>query len=308
MQRPRLCRRSGSLEYPLMKKRKISLATQSVLIICALLLVANLLLGSLLLKRSQKTMKTLINERMLDISNTAAAMVDGDALKNLTAHEEDTPEYRAIYDALRLFQDNIELEYIYTVRDMGNGAFIFLIDPAEENASEFGELVTVTDALKKASLGTPSVDEKPYQDQWGRFYSAYSPVRDSAGRIVGLVCVDFRADWYDEQLSHSSRTVLLFSVVSLAIGASVALAITAGMRGRLRTLNEEFDALSDDVDALMSEIAADAGVAPGASSERKKKRSPDELDGFGDRIRSMRSAVQSCVNYMRAQAESSHQQ
>lgn len=284
-----------------MKKRKISFTVQSVLIICSLLLLVNVLLSTLLLRRSRTAMRSLINDRMLDIANTAAAMVDGDALKNLTANEEDTPEYRSIYDALRLFQDNIRLEYIYTVRDMGNGAFIFLIDPAEQNASEFGELVMVTDALKRASLGTPSVDEKPYEDQWGRFYSAYSPVRDSAGRIVGLVCVDFSADWYDGQLSHSTDTVLLFSAVSLVVGASVAFAITAGMRGRLRKLNEELGALTDDVDELMAEISADGGTVTEVARD-EKKRSSDELAELSTSIRSMRDTLRNYISHMHAQA------
>ncbi len=57
-----------------------------------------------------------------------------------------------------------------------------------------------TDALYQASLGKPSVDKVPYEDSWGRFYSAYSPVFDSNGKVAGIVAVDFSADWYDKQI------------------------------------------------------------------------------------------------------------
>ena len=77
-----------------MKKREVSLTTQAIIIISLLLLVANVIMGVLLMTQSKNAMKTLINRRMLDISNTAAATLDGDVLERLTAEDRDTEEYR----------------------------------------------------------------------------------------------------------------------------------------------------------------------------------------------------------------------
>ncbi|MBQ9458589.1 MAG: response regulator [Oscillospiraceae bacterium] len=289
-----------------MKKRKLGVTGKAVIIICALLLGANMLLGTTMMRRSREMLQSSINMRMLDISNTAAAMVNGDALKNLTAGDEDTQEYRQIYDTLRVFQDNIELEYIYTIRDMGNGSFIFLVDPAEEDASEFGELVTVTEALKTASLGTPSVDKEPYEDQWGRFYSAYSPVRDSEGRVVGLVAVDFRADWYDEQLTKYSQMVLLSSIMSLVVGVAVIIAVTARLRGSIRELDGELGELTDDVDKLMDELGIDASASAGAEQKDGEKagRSTDEIGELGKKISSIRADLRERIDNTQTQANS----
>ncbi|MBE7003363.1 MAG: response regulator [Ruminococcaceae bacterium] len=286
-----------------MKKRKLSVTAKAVIVICALLLGANLILGSLLLQRSKTIIKSMINVRMLDIANTAAAMLDGDALKNLTVGDEGTPEYQQIYDSLRLFQDNIELEYIYAIRGLGSDSFIFLIDPAEENASEFGELVMVTDALKTASLGTPSVDEEPYEDQWGRFYSAYSPVRDSEGRIAGLVAVDFRADWYDEQLSKYTNTILLFSVMCSLVGALVVFAVTARLRRRFRALDRELGELTGDVDELMKEMGV--APAPQEKSETEPAAEPrtDEMGELGRKLLSIREDLRKRIDNTQTQAQ-----
>ena len=65
-------------------------------------------------------MKTLINNRMLDISKSAADMINGDVLERLQKEDKGTPEYQQINDFLAVFQRNIDLKYIYCIRDLGN--------------------------------------------------------------------------------------------------------------------------------------------------------------------------------------------
>ena len=151
--------------------------------------------------------------------------INGDELERLTAADMGTEEYERVLGVLRSFQKNIELDYIYGIRDNGNGTFSFTIDPSSQDPGEFNEPVVATQALKAAATGTPSVDQTPYADNWGRFYSAYSPVFDSRGEIAGIVGVDFNADRYDSRIG-SYRTVsliLLIAVLSIGIVLAVLL-------------------------------------------------------------------------------------
>ena len=284
-----------------MRNRKISLTTQAVILISAFLLAATALLGGMLLSQSKTIMRVLINERMLDIANTSAAMLDGDALETFTEESEGTPEYQECYDTLKTFQDHIDLEYIYAVRDMKNGTFIFVVDPAEEDPGEYGQRVAVTDALITAAKGVASVDEDPYEDAWGKFYSAYSPVFDSDGQIAGIVCVDFSATWYDQQITKYTTTVLLFSLLTLLVGAAAVFVITARVRGRLLILNTELTALTDDVDELLREIDSDAD-RPGDALAPDGLGQEDEIGELGKRIGGMRGALRRHINQMHAQA------
>ena len=70
-----------------MSRKKMSLRTKVILLVTVFLLTTNLLLGMALVRQSRSAMKTQINERMLDIVNTAAAMLDGDVLTDLTAED-----------------------------------------------------------------------------------------------------------------------------------------------------------------------------------------------------------------------------
>ena len=294
-----------------MKSHKISLTTQAVMIISALLLLVNLALGSVLLNRSRALMRTLINARMLDIVTTSADTLDGDALKRIDADSAGTPEYQAIYDALKVFQDNIAFDFIYTVRDMGDGTFIFLVDPHPTTPGEYGGPVAVTDALKTAASGVPAVDEKPYRDAWGQFYSAYCPVFDSAGEVAGIVAVDFNAAWYERQLSGYAGTVVLFSLLSLCVGGAVVFMMTSKVRGRLRDLNVELGELNNDMAQLLWDLrVVPDGPAPDAPPDNAQpsadgaKRPKDEMLELGESIHSMRETVRKYMEHMRAQANS----
>ncbi|MBR5381325.1 MAG: hypothetical protein IK136_01755, partial [Oscillospiraceae bacterium] len=204
------------------KKLRTMRVVYFIIGLTVLLVLANVALGFVLASQSKASMKSLIDSRMLDIAKTAADMLDGDALKSLKAEDKGTEKYRKINDTLAFFQKNIDLKYIYCIQDLGNKKFAFSVDPTLEDPGEFGSPIVYTEALYKASLGTPAADEEPYSDAWGRFYSAYSPVFDSSGKVAGIVAVDFSADWYDEQVERQVRAIVV------CVGASLVMCITLG--------------------------------------------------------------------------------
>ena len=70
-----------------MAGKKMSLRMKAILIISLFMLATNLLLGYVLTRQARNATKTQINERMLDVVNTAAAMLNGDVRKELIAGE-----------------------------------------------------------------------------------------------------------------------------------------------------------------------------------------------------------------------------
>ncbi len=228
-----------------MKKRRLSFSAELSIIVSLILLAANIILGKVLLDNSRRAIMEQIDNRMLDIVNTAADMLDGDILRDVQREDKGTPEYMQLEDTLRVFQDNINLKYIYGIRDMGNKEFTFTIDPAVSDPGEFGTPVHYTDALYEASLGTPAVDKVPYSDDWGRFYSAYSPVFDSDGNVAGIIAVDFSADWYDAQIAEMNRVIFYGSLYEAIIGVSLIFWVTGRMR---KNFLQEMGATEDETD------------------------------------------------------------
>ena len=226
------------------KKNRILNGVFRYILLMIVLIAVNVTLDIILAFQSGSAMKHLIGSRMLDVTNTAADMIDGDTLKSLTPKDKGTPGYNSVMDVLIYFRNNIELKYIYCIRDNGNGEFVFGLDPTPVDPGEFGSPVIYTDALYEASQGTPSFDSESYQDAWGTFYSAYSPVFASDGSVAGIIAVDFSKEWYDDQMSIQTQKVLIVNTIMFVLCGSMVLFMAHSDRKR-RLMSEQLAATSD---------------------------------------------------------------
>ncbi len=276
--------------------KSIGLRARIIIIASVFLLVTNLALGAALTRQSRQAMKTQIDERMLDVVNTASDMLDGDVLERLTAQDSATPEYHAVMDTLNCFRDNIALSYIYCIQDLGDGSFAFTIDSDADDPAEFGAPIAYTEALHSASLGVAAVDGVPYEDRWGRFYSAYSPVFDSQGKVGGIVAVDFDAGWYESQLNRNTRTIVIACVLSLGLGIALVLIMSRQFGRRVEQINGNLTDLEND----MLELTGNAAAATVAEAELRD----DSLTKMDRTIAGLRNDLRQHVSHMNTQANS----
>ena len=286
-------------------RKKLTFTIQYVLIFGALLLAANILLGLILVNRTSRTMRQMLEKNMLDITNTAAGLMDGDRLGALTEDDVGGDYFNAVIKTLSVFQDRVEIEYIYAVKQVGPEEFVFTVDPDPVDPGAFGEEVLFTYALGQAGKGVPTVDSAAVQDRWGNFYSAYSPVFDSAGAVAGIIGVDFDAVWYEHQLRGLSRTVTLITLLTVVIGAAVIFLITSRTQRRFHSLSQELAVLSGDVDELMSVITSTPGYQDSQPPEPPPAPSAEKKDGIGmlsDKIRAVEGNVKRYLDYAHRQA------
>lgn len=289
------------------KAKKTSLTTQYVLAVGALLLVTNIIIGLVVLRKSTAGIQTLIRKNMLDISNTAAGLLDGDALGALTEEDVGGAVFNDVYKKLSVFQNNNDIEYIYAVRQDGPDSFVFTVDPDPVDPGAFGEPVLVTEAMRKAGEGEAAVDNSPAQDQWGNFYSAFSPVFDSKGQVAGIVGVDFASSWYDSQVRQNTFLVGFLTAASVTAGGAVVLVFSRKLRLRFSALSEELSVLSSELDELMEQISLSDGAVPEALEQRQPRERGDqgvsnELEELGVKIQSMQDVMQRYLDFVRAQA------
>ena len=195
--------------------KKNSLSTKIILMVEIILLITSTLFCTVSVYRARVGIRKAIQQRMLDIANCASGSVSGDELKLITADNIGSKEYNEVYDTLAIFRDNVELEYVYSIKEEDEKHFIFTMDLDEVSPASYGDTVEYTEALASAGRGKAAVDEIPYTDQWGEFYSAYSPVFDSSGNVAGIIAVDFSVGWFEDQLSAQTRSTIISYVIIL---------------------------------------------------------------------------------------------
>ena len=127
------------------------------------------------------------------------------------------------------------------------------------------------------------VDNAPAADEWGDFYSSYSPVFDSKGKVAGIIGVDFNSDWYDMQIREHTLSIVFMTAVSIAVGGIIVLFFTHNIRKRFDTLSKELTILSNDVDALTDEITSRRDYKENISDDQEadKKATDDQDDAIG---------------------------
>ena len=149
------------------------------------------------------------------------------------------------------------------------------------------------------------MDTKPYNDSWGSFYSAYSPVFTSKGEVGGIVAVDFSADWYDRQVMSLRITVVFFGAVSLLIGGISAVMLTRRNRRRYRILYGQLNQLAVRVDELMQEVENVGEISPNERkplAETAVPKNGEEIDALGAKILSMQNALREHIELAHRQA------
>ncbi len=291
--------------------KKVRTSMRNFLLALALLLTTNILMGVTLMTMSKNNLRDQIEQRMLDVSKAAAAQIDGDVIKNLTAEDKDKEDYIRTANILRSFQDNIELDYIYGVNPGPNDTFTFAIDPDRVDPADFGEAIVVTDALRTAAKGVPSVDKKPHSDEWGRFYSAYSPIFDSTGSVVGIIGVDFDADWYDGVLDSGKEVAVIITMAALTIGIILSFIIMSQNRKRFSAMLQrlsDLDLQTKQLDEIIMKSSikrldmlpeSESTVLKTlASGESAMKRSVDEYEALNTSIESAYNKLSSYLKYV----------
>ena len=198
------------------------LSTKIIIMVECILIISSTLFCSVSIYMSRLGIRRAIQQRMLDISNCAAGSVSGEVMKTFTKETVGSVAYIRTYDTLAVFRDNVELEYVYCIKQTGEKEFIFTMDLDQVDPASYGDTVKYTEALAKAGKGIPSVDEVPYTDKWGQFYSAYSPVFDADGKVAGIVVADFSTQWFDGQLASQTRSSVITYLIILVITQLVA--------------------------------------------------------------------------------------
>ena len=237
-----------------MKVRKISIFNQLFIWLAILLLAGNAVLGIAAYKRSESALFGQIQTNVMNIAQCAAMNVSGDLLKDIQVGDEGSDAYNTIIEELSLFRDNAEIEYIYTLRQVGEEQYIFVVDSDPEEPAAIGDECEVTDGLSTAfTEAITAADDEPFTDEWGSHVSAYSPIYDG-DTVVGAVGVDISANWIDEQMKALRNLVIVVFVGTYGVSLLLLGLLMGKFKKGMNKLNNKVKELSGGSGDLTKEI------------------------------------------------------
>ncbi|MBA2877346.1 methyl-accepting chemotaxis protein [Anoxybacillus kamchatkensis] len=202
-----------------------SLQTKMIVSFSFIFLVCGLLLGFLVYRSADQFVVQSVGTQARHIVENAAKLIDMDQYKTIrpeTGKNDYYHELRAIFSSMREMNN---LKYLYTMnrRTVEDGyEYYYVVDGSEgEDFADLGEVeVEINDfpmLIKAFETKTPQVGELSYSETYGALVSAYVPLIDESGEIVGVLGADFDATSIYELMKENEKKMLFLTISMLLV-------------------------------------------------------------------------------------------
>jgi hypothetical protein len=197
----------------------------------------------------------------------------------------DDPLYLDLIETEKTWEKlNPDVSDIYTLRKLPDGKNIFIVDSEtdynyngkydeeREQRTPIGEIYDEADAgLERAFRGQANFDFTPVTDRWGTWVSADVPLHDPAGRVEGVLGVDF--DAHDFMAAITKAKIRILSLVALLqlvlLGSSTLNSVLQAQIVGRKQHQAEREKLIVELQTTLAEVKTLSGLLPICSSCKK---------------------------------------
>jgi len=167
------------------------------------------------------------------IVGKAVSIIDGDAFEALTKSLDiDDPYYEETRVKLFEIKKLTGCVYLYTMAQANGNTWRYIIDGSGEpddpdNFSALGdeEDTSSYDGAFRRVLVSGKIESGNLveQEEWGWLVSIYAPIRNSAGKIIGIAGCDFNGDNLHNTIIMNNRRQIIIAGVSVLLGLALVL-------------------------------------------------------------------------------------
>lgn len=203
-----------------MKKIKISLLFQIMLLCVGLVLVSSLTIHYFAFKTAKNTIEGTMGQMALTITRSVAETIDGDKLQELDTPEEMKSDYYIqLHNELNKIKNETGLKYLYTMSMKEDGTFYYGVDGMDLKDEEASLLGDVEDEVSDLMINTLKGKEgyEFYIGKYGTLVSSYIPIKNSKGDIIALLGADFDANYMKDALEVANKKMFLTMIAILAV-------------------------------------------------------------------------------------------
>lgn len=175
-----------------------------------------------------KNTEMAISKFAIQLSENVSNNMDVEKYEAFLQNQTESDEYWNLREQLNEYRDKMGALYVYTVTIKENGDIALLIDGQPEGsdvASDIGEIMEPVDLApiqKGENTNTKVIDDPAY----GQYISAYTPIINKEGEILGAVGVDIEA----KQVSSITKEVISYALpIVMGLFIVILLLFNSGM-------------------------------------------------------------------------------
>ncbi len=204
------------------KTRKMGIRNKIVLPITVLIILLCLVMGINSYKRTESGLIEMGVEEARMAAVISTKVIDAQKLAALTSASGDSEEYEEILAAMAGVRDDCGIQYLYTLYTDGQKVYYGIDTDTLQDRSNFGEVFEVSyQELQGVFQGEEYVQDYIDSTEDGELISAYMPVKDSSGAVVGIVGCDYDASGVvrrlDAILKQTAGITLICLICALTI-------------------------------------------------------------------------------------------
>lgn len=214
-----------------------------------------------------------INSYNMRIAESYAAGMQTDRYAQFLQQPEETDLYWSLRQELDVFRTQIGARYVYFVRFDEKQEPRIMIDgrpPKDPDASPIDEVTDMPpDAVLKVMAGNKASSPIIENPEYGTYLSAYVPVKDASGTVIGALGIDTDAAVFEQLAANVIWKSIPFYGMLLVITLAAIGAIVWFVQGALRPLQT--------VRASAEKMAAGDLAGAGVILREQPVRSEDEI-------------------------------
>lgn len=177
------------------------------------------------------------------IAATAALSIDGDAHRRIRSNADATGrEFRQIRDYLERVRaaNYLRFDQIYTFHPVSDHElrFAVMLHDRPFVGDPYRVVPDNVPVLMRALHHRVAVHTRLYRDPHGSWVSAYAPIFDSKGELAGILEVDYTVDEFLRAVEGRARTIILVSLIGLALSAAVSVTLAHSVGRALRRIRQ----------------------------------------------------------------------
>ena len=223
------------------KTRKIKLSTRIYFaILCAVILICAFFMF-MSQKMTKDHMISLCKTSAMHTASEAASFIDGDNHDSINPGDESSQTYQDGIKILRQFVDGTDIIFAYTLKPLDSQNLQFVLDSDKEDPVSIGQSLARFDEVNEALDGSVIADKNPTSDEWGEYYSAYAPIHNSAGKVVGIIGVDYSLASVKQKIQATLRSNLFVMSICIVLGLLVAFVISRNISEKVITLYKKIE-------------------------------------------------------------------